>query len=44
MILIVFFLESHVFNVSFQIIYNIPFQSGDLVFQCAVNKELSLNW
>ena len=23
---------------------NILFQSGDLVFQCAVNKELSLNW
>ena len=35
---------SDVFNVSFQIIYNILFQSGDLVFQCAVNKELSLNW
>ena len=35
---------SDVFNVSFQIIYNILFQSGDLVFQWAVNKELSLKW
>lgn len=39
-----FWSHMYYFNVSFQIIYNILFQSGDLVFQCAVNKESSLNW